>query len=58
MAEELFEEFGQAFEITLIPGRGGVFEVDVDGERIYSKTSTGRHATYDDVAPSIRDRLA
>jgi len=57
MAEQLFEEFGEAFEITLIPSRGGVFEVDVDGDRIYSKTETGQHADYEDVAPGIRERL-
>ena len=57
MAEQLFEEFGQAFPITLIPSSGGVFEVDVDGERIYSKKETGRHAEYEEVAEAIRRRL-
>jgi selenoprotein W-related protein len=54
MAEELFEEFGQAFEILLIPSKGGVFEVAVDGDLVYSKLETGRHAEYAEVAQPIR----
>lgn len=54
MAEQLFEEFGQAFEILMIPARGGVFEVSVDDDLIYSKLATGRHAEYDEVAQPIR----
>lgn len=55
MAEQIFEEFGQRFEVTLTPSRGGVFEVDVDGTRVYSKAETGRHAEYEtDVAPHLR----
>lgn len=57
MAEQLFDEFGQSFSITLIPAKGGVFEVDVDGERVYSKAETGRHAEYEDVAPAVRERI-
>ena len=29
---------------TLIPSDGGAFEVRIDGEKIYSKLQTGRHA--------------
>lgn len=31
-------------ELTLLPATGGVFEVEVDGELIFSKKNTGRHA--------------
>lgn len=34
----------QIASLTLIPSDGGVFEVDVDDARIYSKAQTGRHA--------------
>ena len=55
MAEHILDEFGQAFEVRLIPSRGGVFEVSVDEELIYSKAATGRHADYEsDVAPRLR----
>ena len=57
MAEQLFEEFGQAFEVLLIPGRGGVFEVTIGEDLIYSKKATGRHAEYEEVAREVRERL-
>ncbi len=31
-------------EAVLVPSSGGVFEVDVDGRRIFSKKELGRHA--------------
>ncbi len=54
-AEQIFEEFGQKYEVHLIPGSGGVFEVMVGGELVYSKKATGRHAEYEsDIAPHLR----
>jgi selenoprotein W-related protein len=38
----------------LIPSKGGVFEVAVDGDLVYSKLETGRHAEYTEVAQPIR----
>ncbi|MBK5265945.1 MAG: Rdx family protein, partial [Acidimicrobiia bacterium] len=39
----------------LIPSRGGVFEIVVDGRLVFSKSETNRHAEYEsDVAPSLR----
>jgi selenoprotein W-related protein len=55
MASEIFEEFGAAFQVLLVPSQGGVFEVEMDGDRVYSKLATGRHADYrTDVAPHLR----
>jgi len=31
-------------DLSLIPAKGGVFEVEVDGELIFSKKELGRHA--------------
>jgi len=31
-------------ELTMVPATGGVFEVEVDGDLIYSKKGNGRHA--------------
>ncbi|MDH3247416.1 MAG: Rdx family protein [Acidimicrobiia bacterium] len=54
-AEQIFEEFGQKYDVRLIPGSGGVFEVELAGELIYSKKATGRHSEYDsDIAPHLR----
>lgn len=57
MAEKLFDEFGQKFEITLIPSSGGVFEVDLDGKELFSKKAIDRHAEYEEVAAPLREAL-
>jgi selenoprotein W-related protein len=45
LTAELLEELGHEIEsFNLIPSSGGRFEVTVDGELIYSKLATGRHA--------------
>ena len=44
-------------ELTLVTGAAGVFDVVVDGEVIYSKHSTGRHAEPGEVLALFRDYL-
>jgi len=41
---------------VLVPGTGGVFDVDVDGQRVFSKHALGAHAypEPDDVLPRLR----
>jgi selenoprotein W-related protein len=41
-------------DLTLIPSKGGVFEVTVDGALVYSKKATGRHADPQEVLAEIR----
>ena len=43
--------------LTLIPSLGGVFEVTVDGENIYSKRKTGRFPTDEEIDAQIDQRL-
>ena len=40
-------------DITIIPSRGGAFEVVVGDSLVYSKLETGRHATIDGVMESV-----
>ena len=40
----------------IIPSSGGVYEVTVDGELIYSKKATGRHAEHDEILKVLRTR--
>ncbi len=55
MAGKILEEFEHKIDdFTLIPSRGGVFEVVVGDELVYSKKETGEHTEYDAVAPAIR----
>ena len=59
MASEILEEFEHKIQdFTLIPSRGGVFEVIVGDELVYSKKETGRHADYEEVGPTVRAVLA
>ncbi|MBU0742609.1 Rdx family protein [bacterium] len=57
MAASLAAELGDEFDadVELIPSGGGVFEVTVDGDLVYSKKSTGRHAEPGEVAGLIRE---
>lgn len=41
-----------------MPSRGGVFEVTLDGELIYSKKATGRHPDHDELLRRVRERVA
>lgn len=57
MAEELFTEYRhQIEEMILIPSSGGVFEVAVDGEKLYSKKVTGRHAEEGEVLRLMKEK--
>ncbi len=59
MASHILEEFEHKIEdFTLIPSRGGVFEVIVGDQLVYSKTETGRHTDYDEVGPLVREVFA
>ena len=45
LAGELLKDYEHLIEsVTLIPSDGGRFEVSVNGELIYSKLQTKRHA--------------
>ena len=55
---ELLDEFEERLEsVTLIPSDGGTFEVSLDGELLYSKVKSGRHAGAGEVAGLVRARL-
>jgi selenoprotein W-related protein len=40
-------------DVTLIPSRGGVFEVIAGDDLIFSKAELGRHATIEEVMDSL-----
>jgi selenoprotein W-related protein len=42
--------------LELIPSRGGVFEVTIDGDLIFSKVELGRHAKAGEIMGLIRSR--
>lgn len=44
-------------DLTLLMGSKGVFDVEVDGELLYSKHATGRHAEPGEVLRLFRERV-
>lgn len=59
MAQELLTTFeGEIDELTLRPGSGGVFDVRVNGELIWSRRSAGRFPDITELKRAVRDRVA
>ncbi len=44
-------------QLDLVPASGGRFEVSLDGDLLYSKAGTGRHADPGEIAALLRSRL-
>ena len=59
MAQELLSTFEQEIgSVALSPGMGGVFDVSVNGERIWSRKDTGRFPDIKELKQLVRDRVA
>lgn len=59
MAQELLTTFDTELgEVALIPGSGGVFEVRVDGELVWSRKSQGRFPESKELKQRVRDHVA
>jgi predicted Rdx family selenoprotein len=43
--------------VEIVPGTGGVFDVHVDGDLVFTKQMLGRYPAPDDVLPLLRPRL-
>jgi len=55
LMDELLKQYEHVVEtITLVPSDGGKFEVSVNGELIYSKLETHRHAGPGEVLGLVR----
>ena len=60
MGQELLSTFAEELgSVTLIPNdTGGVFEVRVDGQIIWSRTDQGRFPEIKELKQLVRDRIA
>ena len=59
LVADILDEFQTAIEsIELIPSTGGVFEVSIDDELIFSKKKLERHAEPDEVIDIFRNIIA
>lgn len=59
MAQELLVTFEDELGgVTLRPGTGGVFQVSVDGETIWSRKAEGRFPEMKELKQRLRDKVA
>jgi selenoprotein W-related protein len=59
MAQELLSTFEQEIgAVTLVPGSGGVFEIRVAGEQIWSRKQQGGFPEIKELKRLVRDRVA
>ena len=59
LAQELLTTFVDDLgEVELVPGKGGVFEVRLDGETLWSRKAEGRFPEAKEVKQRLRDRVA
>jgi selenoprotein W-related protein len=59
MAQELLMTFGEELgEVALVPGSGGIFEVRLDGEKVWNKKEAGRYPEPKEIKQLVRDRIA
>ena len=59
LAQELLTTFDTELgEVALIPGSGGVFEVRVDGELVWSRKVQGRFPESKELKQRVRDHVA
>ncbi len=59
IAQELLTTFeNEIGEVALVPGKGGIFEVRVDGEVIFSRKQEGRFPESKELKQLVRDRIA
>jgi selenoprotein W-related protein len=58
-AQELLTTFeGEIERLSLVPGTGGVFDVRVDGEVVWSRGERGRFPEMKELKQLLRDRIA
>lgn len=59
MAQELLQTFEQEIAgVTMIPGSGGIFEIRIGEEMIWSRNAQGRFPEIKELKRLVRDRVA
>ncbi|MGL4281583.1 MAG: SelT/SelW/SelH family protein [Albidovulum sp.] len=58
LAQELLSTFGQDLAaVTLVPGTGGIFRIDVDGEELWERVKDGGFPDAKILKQRLRDRV-
>lgn len=59
LAQELLQTFSEELsEVALVPGRGGVFEIRLNGEILFSRAAEGRFPEAPELKRRVRDVVA
>ncbi len=59
MAQELLTTFTEELgEVALVPGAGGIFDIRVDGDPIWSRKEASRFPDIKELKQLVRDRVA
>jgi len=59
LAQELLTTFSDELgEVALIPGKGGVLRVSLDGELLFSRQTESRFPEAKELKQLVRDRIA
>ncbi|MCL4315699.1 MAG: SelT/SelW/SelH family protein [Gammaproteobacteria bacterium] len=59
LAQELLTTFETELgEVALLPGTGGIFEIRLNGETVFSRKQEGRFAEAKEIKQRLRDRIA
>lgn len=59
MTQELLTTFvNEIGEMVLVPGKGGIFEIKVNDEVIFSRKKEGRFPEMKELKQLVRDRIA
>lgn len=59
MAQELLMTFTEELaEVALLPGSGGIFEIRLDGDLLFSREKEGRFPESKELKQLVRDRIA
>ena len=59
MAQELLMTFADELgEVALIPGKGGIFEIRLDGALVFSRKEEGRFPESKEIKQRVRDKIA
>lgn len=59
MAQELLSTFSEEVgEVALVPGTGGVFDIRVDGELVWSRAESHSFPDIKELKQLVRDRIA
>lgn len=59
IAQELLSTFSEELgEVALVPGRGGVLEIRLDGDLLFSRANLERFPELAELKQMVRDRIA